>query len=146
MSEILIYKVWKNKISASAGFLAILITLVWPSIPLRSFNVWLQTLVDLFPTNTLYPILAVLVGTFTAIYVYNKKVRPCCSIDSFSGGSSASVVGILLGACPACIPALGFFLPLSVTVTLSYFSWMFLSAAIVVLTFAIYKMNGFKRM
>ena len=145
MKDILILKVWRNKISASAGIAAIALTLLWPSIPLRGLDAWLKTLVNLFPTNFLYPILAILIGTFVAIYIYNKKVQSCCSIKSTGTGASASFIGIFLGACPACIPALAFFLPLSATVTLSYFSWAFLLASIAVLTFAIYKMNGFRR-
>lgn len=145
MKDVLILKVWRNKISASAGIVAIALTLLWPSVPLRSLDAWLKTLVNLFPTNFLYPILAILIGTFVAIYIYNKRVQSCCSINSTKTGTSASLIGVFLGACPACIPALAFFLPLSVTITLSYFSWAFLLGSIIVLTFAIYKINGFRK-
>jgi hypothetical protein len=41
---------------------------------------------------------------------------------------------------------LAVFLPLSVTITLSYFSWIFSTLAIFILLFLIWRMNGFKKM
>ncbi|MEX0617032.1 MAG: hypothetical protein WD231_04475 [Candidatus Woykebacteria bacterium] len=140
----IIAKAWTNKLSASFGLFVLLVSLLWPAIPLRSLDIWLATLTGRFPTNLFYPILAILVGSFVAIYVYNKYVHTCCPVGSGKSGGAASLFGVLLGACPACIPALGFFLPLGVTVTLGYFSWVFLLGSVALLTFSIYRMNGFK--
>lgn len=145
MMEMLLLKVWTNKKSALVGFVIFVFVLLWPSIPLSSVNLWLQTLTNLFPTQILYPILSFLIGSYVAIYFYNKKVETCCSINNAKTGASTSVAGVLLGACPACIPVIAFFLPLSVTITLSYFSWLFAVASILILLFAIYRMNGFKK-
>jgi len=141
----LLLKSWTHRTSASAGGIAFLAVLLFPAIPLRSLGVWLETLLGLFPTTILYPILAFLTGSFVSLYVYNRKVKACCSLKASQTGASASVAGVLLGACPACIPALAFFLPLSITLTLSYFSWIFLLVSIGILVFALYRMNGFKK-
>lgn len=132
--------------SGMAGLVTFFVILLWPSITLRSLDTWLQTLVSLFPTNIFYPIMSFLTASFVAIYVYNKKVAACCPSKSAATCSSASAIGVFLGACPACIPALAFFLPLSATVFLSYLSGVFLIVAIVILLFSIHKMNGFKRL
>lgn len=145
MSKILLLKAWTNKKSALVGVLALVFVLFWPSIPLRSVDLWLQTLSNLFPTIILYPILAFLVGSYASIYFYNKTIEKCCSVDGIKTGSSATLGGVLLGACPACIPVIAFFLPLSITITLSYFSWLFSIVAIFILLFVIYRMNGFKK-
>lgn len=145
MKNILLIKVWKNKISALAGIVTFFVILLWPAITLRGLDVWIQTLISLFPTNIFYPILSFLTASFVAIYVYNKKVAPCCPVNSTKTGSSASAIGVILGACPACIPALAFFLPLSATIFLSYLSGVFLIAAIALLLFSIHRMGGFRK-
>jgi len=145
MSKILLVKVWTHKKSASLGVAVFVASLLWPSIPLRSIELWLQFLAVLFPTKILYPILAFLIASYVAIYYYNKKVEVCCPVGRLKTGFSVSFLGVLLGACPACIPVVAFFLPLAVTITLSYYSWFFALASIVVLLFAVYRMNGFKK-
>jgi hypothetical protein len=55
------------------------------------------------------------------------------------------ISGVLLGACPACIPALGLFLPLSISIYLSRISWMFLVGAIILMMFLVYRMDGFRK-
>ena len=122
------------------------VVLLWPSVPLRGIDLWLQFLALLFPTVILYPILAFLIASYAAIYYYNKRVEVCCSISSAKAGASASFAGVLLAACPACIPVVGFFLPLSVTITLSYYSWFFAMGLRFSLLFAVYRMGGFKKL
>ena len=141
----LILHVLKDKISLFWGILAMAIAFLWPAIPLRGLDVWFKTLTSLFPTNVGYPILVILIGIYTALYVYNKRNPEVCPVRKEKTGFFASLGGILLGACPACIPALAFFLPLSFTITLSYYSWLFLSIAIIFLIFAIWQMGGFKK-
>lgn len=145
MSKIVMLKVWTHKQSASVGLAVFVLSLLWPSVPLRSVDLWLQFLAVLFPTKILYPILAFLIASYAAIYFYNKRVEPCCPVGTTRTGAPA-FLGVLLGACPACIPVVGFFLPLTVTITLSYFSWLFALGSILFLLFAIYRMNGFRRM
>lgn len=144
MKNWLLFKAWRHKLSGSVAFLSLLVVLLWPSIPLRSLDTWFRTLLYLFPTNVFYPFLAFFTASLIAVYVYNKKVETCCAINEIKSGTTASFIGVFIGACPACIPVLAFFLPLSITLTLSYLSPLFLVASTIILFFAIYRMNGFK--
>jgi hypothetical protein len=145
MPRILLVKAWTNKKSSTVGLITIFLVLIWPAVPLRSLNLWFETLLNLFPNVILYPILSFLVGSYVAIYFYNKKVEQCCPIVYVKTGASASIIGVLFGTCPACIPIIAFFLPLGIALTLSSISWFFAAVAIGVLIFIIYKMNGFKK-
>lgn len=145
--KILILKALQNKKALFSGLLAFLITLLWPAIPLKSLYVWLKTLIGLSPTNIGYLILAFLIGLYTALFVYQRSqvnFCPTCKVKVEKRGFFNALIGVLLGACPACIPAIAFFLPLSVTITLSYFSWLFLLLAIVFLSLSIWRIGGFK--
>jgi hypothetical protein len=94
MKKILLLKVWTNKNSSLIGLIALIFVLLWPSIPLRSVDLWFQTLLNLYPTKILYPILAFLTGSYAAIYYYNKKVQACCLIDNGKIGATSSLIGI----------------------------------------------------
>ena len=139
---ILILKALKDKTALFWGVLAMVIVLLWPAIPLRSLDVWLKTLTGLFPTNIGYPILSLLIGIYTTLFVFIRKNPALCQVKKEKTGILAGIGGILLGACPACIPVIAFFLPLGLAITLSYYSWLFLSAAIIFLIFAIWRMGG----
>lgn len=141
----LILKALQDKTALFSGIAASAISLIWPAIPLRGLDVWFKTLTGLFPTNVGYPLLVILIGLYTALFVFNRKRAKLCAVKQTKTGALASFTGILLGACPACIPALAFFLPLGATITLSYFSWIFLVVAIIFLLFSIWRMEGFKK-
>ena len=143
--QLLIFKVWRHKAPALWGMAVILAVLLWPSIPLQGFLNWMDFLYNWYPQNILYVIMAIFSGFYTALYAYNKTVAPTCPAKGSKGGIFGSLGGILLGACPACIPVLGFILPLSVILTLGFFSWIFIVIAIGAILFSIYKMNGFKK-
>lgn len=144
MRDILILKVWRHKSSATAALATIAVTFLWPSIPLGSIFSWLQFLYYYYPQNYFYSLMTILAGLNVGIYVYNRRVASCCSVKSAKAGTAASFVGILIGACPACIPVLAFLLPLSITIGLSRVNIFFLLASIGVMLLAIYRMNGFR--
>lgn len=141
----LIFKIFRHKVSFFATVLAVIAVFLWPSIPLRGIDNWLQFLYNYYPQNYFYVFLSALSGLYAGIYVYNKKVMQCCSLKNVNTGATAAVGGVLLGACPACIPVLAFFLPLSVSIVLSRLSLLFLFVSIAIMIFAIYKMNGFRK-
>lgn len=141
----LIFKALKDKTALFWGITTSFAALFWPAVPLQGLDIWLKTLIGLFPTNIGYPPLVILIGVYTALFVFNKKRAKLCAVKKTKTGVFASLTGVLLGACPACIPALAFFLPLSATITLSYFSWAFLLAAVIFLLFSIWKMGGFQK-
>lgn len=142
MSELLLVKAWRDWKRALIGLSVFLFTLLWPIIPLRSFEAWFKTLMISGFSLFSYLILSFLTACFFVLYLYNKQ---CGSCEFGSKGLSVSLFGALLGACPACIPFLSFFLPLSITITISYYSWVFLVLSITLLLFLIRKMNGFKQ-
>ena len=139
-----LFKAWTHKLSFSVGLLVIVIILLWPAIPLWSLDVWLQTLMSKFPTNILYPIFALLIGSYAALYTYDRKVAKCCRVSAAT--AAPSLLGIVLGACPACIPALAFFLPLSLTIAIGYYSWVILLASIALILFSIWRAGGFQKL
>ena len=145
MKDIVILKIWRHKLSSLAALATMVGVFLWPSIPLGGINTWLQFLYYYSPQNYFYVILSILSGIYVGIYVYDRKVQSCCSVQNKKVGAAGSVLGVLLGACPACIPVLAFFLPLSLTIVLSRISLLFLFVAIGIMLLAIYKMNGFKK-
>jgi len=139
-----IFKVWTHKLSASLGILTVGIALLWPAIPLGSLEIWLQTLASKFPTNVLYPLFAALVGNYVALYTYDKKVVRCCRVNA-TRTAAPSILGMLLGACPACIPALALFLPLSFTIAIGYYSWIILLVSIILISFSLWRAGAFQK-
>lgn len=140
----IIVKVWTHPRSGLVGLLVAATALLWPAIPLRSLSVWLQTLVEKFPTNLLYPFFALLVGSYAALYAYDRWVARCCRTRA-TKTATPSILGIFLGACPACIPFIAFFLPISVTIVFGRYSWMFLTASMLLLLFSIWRAGGFQK-
>lgn len=146
MGQYLIFDIWRHKKPAVWSVITILAVLLWPSIPLGGFIEWMGFLYLWFPQNVLYVIMSLLSGVYVGIFVYNKTVTTTCPVGvSTKLGFFGSFGGILLGACPACIPVLAFILPLSVTLFLGFWSWVFMLIAVVIILFSIYKMNGFKK-
>jgi len=145
MRNILIFKVWQHKSSAFAALATIILIFLWPSIALGSIITWLQFFYYYSPQNYLYSLLTILSGLYVGIFVYNKRVASCCYVKSARTGAAASLLGVLLGACPACIPAVAFLLPLSMTIVLSRVNLYFLLISIGIMFFAIYRVNGFRK-
>lgn len=140
-----IIKVWTHPFSLSVGLIVAAVALLWPAVPLRGLDIWLPTLVAKFPTNVLYPVFAVLVGSYAALFIYDRRVAKCCRVTTAKSGAAASFFGILLGACPVCIPVLAFFLPLSFTIVLGYYSWMILLGASILIFFSLWRSGAFQK-
>jgi len=145
MGNIPVIDLWRHWRTGLAAFATMVVVFFWPAIPLRSVSGWLEFYYHYTPENYLYALLTLLSGVYVGLYVYNKSVCPTCRIDNGKAGAASVLGGVLLGACPACIPAVGIFLPLGVSVYLSSISWIFLLLAVLLLAFLIYRMNGFER-
>lgn len=143
--RILILKIWLYPWPAFTALGTILAIFLWPALPLRGIGNWMTVYTNTPYLFYLYPIIAVLSGIYMGLYVYNKKVAPCCSVETAHAGFLGSLTGVFLGACPACIPVIAIFLPLAFNVFLSRIAPIFSFLSIVILLFVIYKMNGFKR-
>lgn len=136
---------WRHKLPALAALATMAAIFLWPALPLRGITNWLIVYANTPYLTYLYPIIAFLSGVYVGLYVYNKKVAPCCSIEIVKGGAAGSLVGVLLGACPACIPVIAIFLPLAFNVFLSRVAPIFSVVSIGILLLVIYRMNGFKQ-
>lgn len=145
MKDILMFKIWRHKLPALSALATMIVLFLWPSLFLGGIANWLRFFYYYSPQNYLLAAVTLLSGIYVGLFVYDKKVAPCCSIDAKAGGAAGSIFGIILGACPACIPLLAAFLPLSLIITLSYLSWIFATVAIFILLFFIWRMNGFKK-
>ncbi|HEX9721829.1 MAG TPA: hypothetical protein VGA53_01050 [Candidatus Paceibacterota bacterium] len=145
MGSILIIELWKHRWPALSALGTMLVVFFWPSIPLKGVGNWLQFFYYYTPQNFLYALLTLLAGLYVGIYVYNKTVCTTCRVGTEKTGTAGLLGGVLLGACPACIPVLAVFLPLGVSVYLSRISWVFLILSIALITFLMYRMNGFKK-
>lgn len=145
MKDIAIFKMWRHAFPTAVVLLTIAIIFLWPSIPLKGVTNWLRFFVHYAPQNYLYAAMAILSGIYAGVYVYNRKIARCCSVGNAKTGAGGSLIGIFLGACPACIPALGFLFPLSVTIALSRLGMIFLILSIAIMLFSIWRMGGFQR-
>lgn len=145
LSKILIIKIWSHKLPAFAALATMVIISLWPALPLRGIGNWLLIYTNNPYITYFYPIVSILSGLYVGLYVYNKKVSPCCSVETVKSGAAGSFMGIFLGACPACIPVIAIFFPLALNVFLSRVAPIFSVASIVILLWVIYRMNGFKR-
>jgi len=136
---------WSYKLPALAALATAIAIFFWPALPLRGIANWLVIYINTPYLTFLYPVIAILSGEYMGLYVYNKKAAPCCPIKTIKGGAAGSLVGVLLGACPACIPVIAIFLPLAFNVFLSRIAPVFSVFSIAILLWVIYRMNGFTR-
>lgn len=144
MRDVLVIKLWRYPWPALSAAATMAAVFLWPSVPLKGVYNWLQFFYYYTPQNILYALLTALAGLYVGIYVYHKKVCATCRVTA-KAGTAGMLGGVLLGACPACIPVLAFFLPLGVSVYLSRISWVFLVASVALMAFLIYRMKGFAK-
>lgn len=144
--QILIFKMWSYRQPLFAILITIFAVFFWPALPLHGIGNWMAVLANTPYLLYFYPIISIFSGVYVGLYVYNKKVAPCCSIESTQAGFLGSLTGIFLGACPACIPVIAVFFPLAFNVFLSRIAPIFSFLSVLVLLLVIYRMNGFKRL
>jgi len=146
MQNILIFKMWRYKLSALAALVTMIAIFFWPSLPLRGLGNWIAVYTNTRYLFYFYPIIAAFSGIYIGLYIYSKKVASCCSIKGARTGVVGLVTGILFGACPACIPVVAIFLPLAFNIFLSRIAPIFSLISIGILLWAIYRMNGFRQL
>jgi len=145
MSTFLILKIFRHRWPVLAVLGTTAIIFLWPAVPLHGLDNWIRMYLNSGYLTYLYPIVALLSGINVGIYTYHKTVQPCCPVGSVKTGATGSFLGVFFGACPACIPAIAIFLPLSANVFLSRVAPIFSLVSIALLIFAIDRMNGFRK-
>jgi len=112
----------------------------------NSFSAWFLTLMK-SPLNTgLYIVYSLLFGIVVAVQAYNLLNPAVCNPKKgVRTGLAGAGLGFFVGVCPACIGIVGLILPLGVSLTLTYYSWIFMLFAIGVLVISLYLLGGFKK-
>ncbi len=140
----------KNKKSLKWGiFSAFIIGFILPVIQTgffqRSFSSWILTLLK-SPLNTsLYFIFILLTGVVISLFIYNKEEKSSCNVKKGSRfGAVGTFFGFFVGVCPACVGLIGLLFPLSVSITLTYYGWIFMTLAIILQLLSLKNLGGFK--
>jgi len=108
---------------------------------------WYLTLADR-PLNTgLYIVFSSLFGLLVSLQLYNKHICKTCNIKmdnkkATSFGGLGAFFGFALGVCPACIGLIGLLLPLTVSITLTNYSWLFMGIAIAIMLASLKFLGG----
>jgi len=114
---------------------------------LRNVDLWL-TIIPWY-NAILFTIFSILFGITFAYQVYLWKQPKVCAISTKAKGAGTGSIGtfgtFLIAQCPACASLGALFLPISVTVTLTKFSWLINLASIGLLLFTLRYLGAFKR-
>lgn len=144
MNAWLIVQFWRHRLSAIAALATSTAIFLWPAVPLGGLDNWFAVLAATAYLAVLYPMIAVLSGILVGLVIYHKNAATHCAVGSAKLGAAGSAMGIVFGACPACIPVVAVFLPLAFNVFLSRVAPIMSLAAIAILLFAIYRVHGFR--
>lgn len=148
MKETLLVKVIKEKPLLVVA-LAIVMFLVTPII--QSFNtslafeIWFRDLYQKPLNSALFIIFSVLFGMFITLYLYSKnRCIDCKTSKAAKSGIAGTLLGFVMGVCPACFSLIGFLVPLSASIFLTTFSPIFITASIAIILYSILRVGGFK--
>lgn len=109
-----------------------------------SFEIWFADIVQKPLSSIPYIAFSVLFGLFITLYKYSKNKCIGCK-PNVKTGIGGTILGFLVGVCPACFSFIGFLLPLSGSIFLSNYSPLFILVSIGIVLFSINKMGGFKK-
>lgn len=110
-----------------------------------AFEIWFRDLSQKPTIAILYISFSVLFGIFISLYLYTRKNCLDCKKEDARPGFSGSIVGFMLGVCPACFSVIPVLLPLGTSIFLSSYSYIFTGLSIVIILFSIFKLGGFKK-
>lgn len=109
-----------------------------------AFQIWFLDIAQKPLNTSLYIGFSILFGMFVSLYLFSKNQCMDCKPNAKTG-VGGSVLGFMLGVCPACFSFVGFLLPLSGSLFLTAYSPLFMLVSIGIIVFSIYKMAGFRR-
>ncbi len=116
-----------------------------------AFEIWFLDILTKPINSLLYIIFSIFFGMFISLYIYVKRdicidcERMNIKASNANTGIFGSVIGFIIGVCPACFSLIGVLLPLGVSITLSTYSSYFTLLSIAIILFAIIKLGGFKK-
>jgi hypothetical protein len=82
---------------------------------------------------------------FISLYLYTRNKCFDCRPKAARTGFAGSLVGFMVGVCPACFSFIGVLLPLGPTLFLTAYSPIFTAISIAIVLFSIYKLGGFRK-
>lgn len=129
---------------AAAGIFFLLPLTQLVNTPL-AFDIWFLDLQHKPWSSIPYVAFSILFGMFIPLYLYTRNKCLDCKPEKARTGFAGSVVGFMVGVCPACFSFIGVLLPLGPTIFLTAYSPLFTGISIAIVLFSIYKLGGFKR-
>jgi hypothetical protein len=146
MSIILIHAAKQKPLVAMAAAVGIffLNPLIQSTSTSLAFQIWFADIAQKPLNASLYVSFSVLFGMFVSLYLFSKNQCVDCK-PNVKSGIGGSVLGFMLGVCPACFSFVGLLLPLSGSLLLTAYSPLFMLVSIGVIVFSIYKMAGFRK-
>src|SRR5438093_10345255 len=148
MKEILLVRVIKEK-PLFVVALAVVMFFVTPIIQSfktsLAFEIWFRDLYQKPLNSTLYIIFSILFGMFVTLYLFfRNSCVECKTTKATKSGISGTILGFLIGVCPACFSFIGFLVPLSASLFLTAFAPIFMTASIAIILYSIFRVGGFK--
>ena len=148
MKEILLFRAMKEKPLLVVA-LAVVMFFVTPII--QSFNtslafeIWFRDLYQKPLNSSLYIIFSVLFGMFITVYLYSRsRCIDCKTSKATKSGIAGTLLGLMIGVCPACFSFIGFLIPLSASIFLTAFAPIFMIGSIAIILYSIFRIGGFK--
>jgi hypothetical protein len=148
MKEILLFRAIKEKPLLVIAFTAAMffVTPIIQSFTTSlAFEIWSLEWYQKPLNSVLYIIFSVLFGMFMTLYLYVKKsCIECKASKPIKSGIAGTLLGFIIGVCPACFSFIAFLVPLSVSILLTTFAPIFMIVSIAIILYSIFKLGGFK--
>lgn len=129
---------------SAAGIFFLLPLIQMINTPL-AFDIWFRDLQQKPLNSTLYVAFSILFGMFISLYLFTRNKCFDCKAENARTGFVGSVVGFIMGVCPACFSFIGVLLPLGPTLFLTTYSPVFTAISIAIVMFSVYKLGGFRK-
>jgi len=110
-----------------------------------AFDIWFLDLQQKPWSSIPYIAFSILFGMFISLYLYTRNKCFDCKPKAARTGFAGSLVGFMVGVCPACFSFIGVLLPLGPTLFLTAYSPIFTAISIAIVLFSIYKLGGFRK-
>ena len=148
MKEILLFRAIKEKpllVVALAVVMFFITPLIQSLNTSLAFEIWFRDLYQKPLNSILYIIFSVLFGMFMTLYLYSRNSCIDCKTSKVTkSGIAGTLLGFMIGVCPACFSFIGFLVPLSASLFLTAFAPIFMTASIAIILYSIFRVGGFK--
>lgn len=95
-----------------------------------AFDIWFLDLQQKPWSSIPYVIFSVLFGMFISLFLFTRNKCFDCKPEAGRTGFAGSIVGFMVGVCPACFSFIGILLPLGPTLFLTTYSPVFTAISV----------------